>query len=183
MGWWHSKNFYKSGEEPVYKLGQVVYKMWRYYNETCLSMMQFSCEHEILEVSKKKSGLLFREFTYKVKNLLNGDIIEGVYESELATEYQGIVYETHDLYIPSQDEERPKYEEPKLTKLEQRIQELGYTYDEVRSAPWPNGRPIRYKHYCNSHSEYIDLSEDGTTIISTSLTEAQRKKYLNIKGD
>jgi hypothetical protein len=97
--------------------------------------MQFSCEHEILEVSKKKSGFIFREFIYKVKNLLNGDIIEGVYESELATEYQGIVYETHDLYVPSKDAERPKYEEPKLTKLEQKIQELGYTYDKVQSAP------------------------------------------------
>ena len=159
MGWWQSKNFYKSGNKPLYKIGDVVFKMWRYYNNTCMSMMRFSCEHKILEVSKKKSGLFWTEFTYTVKNLLNGDIIENVYESELATEYQGIEYETHDNWTRQPDEDRPKYEEPKLTKLEQRIQELGYTYDQIQSAPWPSGKTIKFKHYCNSQGEYIDLSE------------------------
>ena len=107
MGWWHSKNFYKSGKEPVYKVGQVVFKMWRYYNETCLSMMQFSCEHEIIEVSEKKSGFIFREFTYKVKFLESGKKFKSIYESQLAKEQQRAQYSDSEIGdpFPSDDAE------------------------------------------------------------------------------
>lgn len=178
MGWWHSKNFYKSGKEPVYKVGQVVYKMWRYDNETCMSMMQFSCEHEILEVSKKKSGFIWKEFTYKVKNLLNNEIIDGVYESELATEYQGIVYETQDTWRPL-DVEGPKLAkiDDTPTKLEKKLMAVGYTSGELQHTTWADGKLIWYKHYTKNDS-YIDLSEDGKTIISSSLTNLELNKLL-----
>jgi hypothetical protein len=40
-----------------------------------------------MEVSEKKSGLFFPEFTYTIRALDNGEVIENVYESELFDEW------------------------------------------------------------------------------------------------
>jgi hypothetical protein len=53
-------------------------------------LQKFCVACEITGVSTKKSGFIFREFTYTVKMLKTGEIVENVYESELYTEYQNV---------------------------------------------------------------------------------------------
>lgn len=90
MGWLDASFTYHSGKEPKYKVGDKVYKLLVILPELGKRKLQKFCvECEIAEVSTKKSGFIFREFTYTVK-MSTGEVVENVYESELYTEYQNV---------------------------------------------------------------------------------------------
>ena len=91
MGWFDAAATYRSGKTPKYKVGDKVYKLIVISPELFKRKLQKFCAAcEITGVSTKKSGFIFREFTYTVKMLKTGEIIENVYESELYTEYQNV---------------------------------------------------------------------------------------------
>ena len=91
MGWFDAAATYRSGKTPKYKVGDKVYKLLVIPPEFNKRKLQKFCvECEITEVSTKKSGFIFREFTYTVKTLKTGEITENVYESELYPEYQNV---------------------------------------------------------------------------------------------
>ncbi len=90
MSWLDAAATYRSGKTPKYKVGDKVYKLLVIPPELGKRKLQKFCVScEITGVSTKKSGFIFREFTYTVK-MSTGDIIENVYESELYTEYQNV---------------------------------------------------------------------------------------------
>ena len=90
MGWLDASFTYKSGNTPKYKVGDKVYKLLVIPPELGKRKLQKFCVAcEIISVSTKKSGFIFREFTYTVKMSI-GEIVENVYESELYTEYQNV---------------------------------------------------------------------------------------------
>ena len=90
MGWLDSSFTYRSGETPKYKVGDKVYKLLVIPPELGKRKLQKFCvDCEIISVSTKKSGFIFREFTYTVK-MPTGEVVENVYESELYTEYQNV---------------------------------------------------------------------------------------------
>ena len=90
MGWLDSSFTYRSGSEPKYKVGDVVYKIIVVMPELGKRKLQKFCVPcEITGVSTKKSGFIFKEFTYTVKSIA-GEITENVYESELYTKYQNV---------------------------------------------------------------------------------------------
>ena len=92
MSWLDAASFYRSGKTPKYKVGDSVYKILVItpkLNDGKVSRLQKFCvECEITNVSTKKSGFIFREFTYTVKMVKTGEVVENVYESELYPEYQ-----------------------------------------------------------------------------------------------
>lgn len=88
MGWLDSNFTYKSGDTPKYKVGDQVYRILIIMPKLLKTKIQkFSVAYTIKEVSTKKSGLFFKEFTYTIQAIDTGEIIENVYESELYTEY------------------------------------------------------------------------------------------------
>ena len=88
MSWFDAATFYSSGKTPRYKVGDKVYKLLVIPPEFGKRKLQKFCKAcEITEVSTKKSGFIFREFTYKVKMSGTGEVVENVYESELYLEY------------------------------------------------------------------------------------------------
>jgi hypothetical protein len=90
MGWLDAISTYKSGDTPKYKVGDKVYKLIVILPEFNKRKLQKFCVPcEVTEVSEKKSGFIFREFTYTIKSA-TGELIENVYESELYTEYQNV---------------------------------------------------------------------------------------------
>ena len=90
MGWLDSSFTYRSGNTPKYKVGDKVYKLLVIPPELGKRKLQKFCvDCEITSVSIKKSGFIFREFTYTVK-MPTGEVVENVYESELYTEYQNV---------------------------------------------------------------------------------------------
>ena len=90
MGWLDASFTYSSGKTPKYKVGDKVYKLLVIPPELGKRKLQKFCVAcVIIEVSTKKSGFIFREFTYTVK-MSTGEIVENVYESELYTEYQNV---------------------------------------------------------------------------------------------
>ena len=90
MSWLDAATFYRSGDTPKYKVGDKVYKLLVIPPEIGKRKLQKFCVAcEITSVSTKKSGFIFREFTYTVK-MSTGEIVENVYESELYTEYQNV---------------------------------------------------------------------------------------------
>lgn len=90
MSWLDAASFYSSGKTPKYKVGDKVYKLLVIPPEIGKRKLQKFCiACEITSVSTKKSGFIFREFTYTVK-MSTGEIVENVYESELYTEYQNV---------------------------------------------------------------------------------------------
>jgi hypothetical protein len=90
MGWLDASFTYRSGKTPKYKVGDKVYKLLVILPELGKRKLQKFCVAcEITSVSTKKSGFIFREFTYTVK-MPTGEIVENVYESELYTEYQNV---------------------------------------------------------------------------------------------
>ena len=92
MGWLDASFTYRSGNIPKYKVGDKVYKLLVIPPELGKRKLQKFCVAcEITGVSTKKSGFIFREFTYTVKMLNTGEIVENVYESELYTEYQNVL--------------------------------------------------------------------------------------------
>lgn len=91
MGWFDAAFTYRSGDTPKYKVGDTVYKLLAILPEFNKRKLQKFCVPcEVTEVSSKKSGFIFREFTYTVKMLKTGEAVEDVYESELYTEYQNV---------------------------------------------------------------------------------------------
>jgi hypothetical protein len=90
MSWLDAASFYSSGKTPKYKVGDKVYKLLVIPPEIGKRKLQKFCVAcEITSVSTKKSGFIFREFTYTVK-MSTGEIVENVYESELYIEYQNV---------------------------------------------------------------------------------------------
>ena len=90
MGWFDASATYSSGKVPKYKIGDRVYKLTIILPEFNKKKLQKFCVPCVVTgVSDKKSGFIFREFTYTIKSA-TGEIIENVYESELYTEYQNI---------------------------------------------------------------------------------------------
>ena len=90
MGWFDAAATYRSGKTPKYKVGDKVYKLLVIPPELGKRKLQKFCvECEVISVSTKKSGFIFREFTYTVK-MSTGEVVENVYESELYTEYQNV---------------------------------------------------------------------------------------------
>lgn len=91
MGWFDAAATYSSGDTPKYKVGDKVYKLVIIPAKLFKRKLQKFCMPcEVAGVSSKKSGFIFREFTYTVKMLNTGEIVENVYESELYTEYQNV---------------------------------------------------------------------------------------------
>jgi hypothetical protein len=73
---------------PKYKVGDKAYRIRIIMPKAFKTKIQkFSIEYEIIEVSDKKHGLFFKEFTYNIRALDNGEVIENVYESELYDEW------------------------------------------------------------------------------------------------
>ena len=90
MGWFDAAATYRSGKTPKYKVGDKVYKLLVIPPEIGKRKLQKFCvECTVTSVSTKKSGFIFREFTYTVK-MSTGEVVENVYESELYTEYQNV---------------------------------------------------------------------------------------------
>jgi hypothetical protein len=90
MGWFDASATYSSGKTPKYKVGDKVYKLLVILPELNKRKLQKFCVPcEVTGVSTKKSGFIFREFTYTIKSA-TGEVTENVYESELYTEYQNV---------------------------------------------------------------------------------------------
>ena len=90
MGWFDAAATYYSGKAPKYKVGDKVYRLLVIppeFNKRKLQKFCVPCE--VMGVSTKKSGFIFREFTYTIKSV-TGEFTENVYESELYTEYQNV---------------------------------------------------------------------------------------------
>jgi hypothetical protein len=106
MSWWNSSKFYKSEDTPKYKVGDILWlhEPWTFDGFAC---RRESKQCEITEVSTKKSGWIFKEFTYKVRFLESGRKFKSIYESQLATEQQRGQYSDPDVGdpFPSNDEE------------------------------------------------------------------------------
>jgi hypothetical protein len=91
MGWFDASATYSSGKTPKYKVGDKVYKLLVLLPEFNKRKLQKFCVPcKITGVSTKKSGFIFREFTYIVKMLNTDETVENVYESELYDEYQNV---------------------------------------------------------------------------------------------
>jgi hypothetical protein len=91
MGWFDAALTYKSGDTPKYKVGDELYKLLVILPELNKRKLQKFCVPCVVtEVSSKKSGFIFREFTYTVKMAKTGEVVENVYESELYAEYQNV---------------------------------------------------------------------------------------------
>ena len=82
MDWINSDKFYKSGKTPKYEVGQKATLLgYLYYGWNMALMRKESQPCEIISVSKKKSGLFFKEFTYTVK--VEDEEYTNIYESQL----------------------------------------------------------------------------------------------------
>jgi hypothetical protein len=91
MSWLDASFTYRSGKTPKYKVGDKVYKLLVIPPELGKRKLQKFCvECEVTSVSTKKSGFIFKEFTYTVKMVKTNEVVENVYESELYTEYQNV---------------------------------------------------------------------------------------------
>ena len=89
MGWFDAASTYSSGDTPKYKVGDKVYKILVIMPTLGRKLQKFCVTCEVTGVSTKKSGFIFREFTYTIKSTA-GEITENVYESELYIEYQNV---------------------------------------------------------------------------------------------
>jgi hypothetical protein len=89
MGWFDASAIYSSGKTPKYKVGDKVYRLLVISPTLKRKLQKFCVACEIVGVSEKKSGFIFREFTYSVKSA-TGEVTEDVYESELYSEYQNV---------------------------------------------------------------------------------------------
>ena len=107
MSWWNSNKFYKSGDTPKYKVGDILWlhEPWKFRDD--LSCIRESKQCEVTEVSTEKSGLFFKEFTYKVRFLESGKKFKYIYESQLNREQQRKQYSDSEVgeVFPANDEE------------------------------------------------------------------------------
>jgi hypothetical protein len=110
MGWLGSKFTYKSGNMPKYKVGDKAYRIRIIMPTRNTKIQKFSIEYEIIEVSKKKRGIFFPEFTYTIRALDNGEVIKDVYESELYDEWVDF-HSPKDPNINWEEEFEKMYEE------------------------------------------------------------------------
>ena len=81
MGWFDASATYSSGKTPKYRVGDRVYRLLVIppeFNKRKLQKFCVPCE--ITGVSSKKSGFIFREFTYTIKSVTG----------EIYTEYQNV---------------------------------------------------------------------------------------------
>lgn len=90
MSWLDSAFTYSSGDTPKYKVGDTVYKLVVIPPTLNKKLQKFCVECKVVNVSTKKSGFIFREFTYTVKITKVNELVEDVYESELYPEYQNV---------------------------------------------------------------------------------------------
>ena len=88
MGWHNSKKTYESGPTPKYKVGDKVYLLGKWEIDNDLWMHREAKLCEVTWVSTKKSGLIWREFTYKITFLETGEKFKNIYESQLCEEKQ-----------------------------------------------------------------------------------------------
>ena len=108
MSWFDAAATYSSGKTPKYKVGDKVYKLLVILPELGKRKLQKFCVPcEVTEVSTKKSGWIFKEFTYKVRFLESGRKFKSIYESQLAKEQQRGQYSDPEVGdpFPSNDEE------------------------------------------------------------------------------
>ena len=90
MSWFDAAATYRSGKTPKYKVGDKVYRLLVIPPELNKRKLQKFCVPCVItEVSDKKSGFIFREFTYTI-TYATGDTVGNVYESELYAEYQNV---------------------------------------------------------------------------------------------
>jgi hypothetical protein len=89
MGWFDASATYSSSKTPKYKVGDKVYRVFTISPTAKRKLQKFCIPCEITEVSTKKSGFIFKEFTYTIKSETD-KIIENVYESELYSKYQNV---------------------------------------------------------------------------------------------
>jgi len=90
MGWLDAKTFYKRGDKPRFKVGDKVFKIVEIRPNILKRTLRFCVEYTVEEVSSKKSGLFFKEFTYVIKEVGTDKLYDGIYESELFTEFKHI---------------------------------------------------------------------------------------------
>lgn len=85
MGWFQSKWFKRSGDTPKFKVGQLVYFPTEILvsNFDSVKTIVEYLPHTIACIEKRKSGIFFREFTYKIERQSDRMIVQNVYESEI----------------------------------------------------------------------------------------------------
>ena len=110
MSWLDSNFTYRSGPTPKYKVRDIVYKILVVTPTWKKKLQKFCVDCEVTGVSAKKSGFIFKEFTYTVKMVKAGTVIENVYESELYPEYQSVP-ETKNPDVTAEDIAEMLYEE------------------------------------------------------------------------
>lgn len=82
MSWKHSKPFYKSGKYPKYSIGEILF-LWESEKMEIPGQIRHWCEpYKVVDVSTKKSGWFFKEFTYTAERVANGKKTKNIYESE-----------------------------------------------------------------------------------------------------
>ena len=69
-----------------------------------------------------------------------------------------------------------------MTKLEEKINTMGFAYDGIKRVMWLDGKVIKFKHYyilgTNGNNSYIYLSEDGNRVLTSSLTDEEREELF-----
>ena len=82
MGWMNSKWFKESGDKPRFSVGDKVYYEvpWAFFDKWLHST--YLLPATITEVSEKKRGLIFKEYTYEIQ-IDDNTWYEDIYESEL----------------------------------------------------------------------------------------------------
>ena len=104
MSWLNATAFYRSGKTPKFKVGQTVFKFKpRWLNKTIDKWVRECGEYKVQSISTKKSGFIFKEFTYVIKDSSTGEIINDVYESELSDKYLGIQYRNNVKWYEYED--------------------------------------------------------------------------------
>ena len=95
MGWLDSNFTYKSGDKPKYKVGDNAYRIRIIMPTLNTKKQKFSIKYEIIKVSNEKSGFIFKEFTYTIKALDNGEVIsfvDGVLSEERESVKSGDIF-------------------------------------------------------------------------------------------
>lgn len=81
-GWWSSYKNYKSGKEPLFKVGETVF-----VRENDYICQTYITKGEVLEIQSKSSNVN-SEYRYKVR-LINERELDDVFESQMLAEFHG----------------------------------------------------------------------------------------------